>query len=88
MNVYKITEDGCVHHWIIAMTEESAALLFFNKLADFGYNLEPGTIITKEVQKPSKKLKINFDGESVKLSCRKWCAIFGDEERYLACSEY
>ena len=87
-SVFKISEDNCVFHWVIAYNQEHAIDIFHkNNIDSHGYESEAESVTVDKLPLDTP-LTIDCSGIKIKLSVEEWSAIYDYTPRYLACSEY
>ena len=87
-SVWRLDEDACVYHWVLAHTRERARALCNQAIVDANGQKSEAETIGCEKRDDSSSLKITFGHLSVELTCEEWAAVYDHKEMYLCCSEF
>ena len=89
MRLFRVDEDFCVFHWVLAGDADHAKALAEKRIEmATGAPSEAETIGCERVE-AEKELTFHFGGMTIKHTAAEWEAIYLDDgERYVACSEW
>ena len=84
MRVFRVEQDGCVHHWCIAQDSPGAIALVKEHSPDH----EPDAVWEAWELPMDVSLSITLGTLKITHTAAEWLEIYDYGLRYLACSEF